>query len=84
MAGLLDWINTPEGAGLLSAVAGGMAGARRGEPVNTIGRGLASGLMGYHSTQDQLLQQQRERVAEQYRQMQMDQMKQQMVRKTRK
>lgn len=49
MAGLLDWMNTPQGIGLLSAVAGGMSGARRGTPMNNIGRGLVTGLQGYSS-----------------------------------
>ncbi len=51
--GLLDWIGTPAGQGLLTAVAAGMAGARRGAPVNTIGAGLLGGLQGYANAQDQ-------------------------------
>lgn len=45
--GLLDFIKTPEGMGLLSAVAGGFSGAKRGTPFNNIGRGLLSGISGY-------------------------------------
>lgn len=52
MAGLLDWIGTPEGQGLLSAAFGGLAGAGRGQPVNTIGRAGMSGLLGYGQAQD--------------------------------
>lgn len=59
MKGLLDFASTPEGQGLLSAVAGGMAGARRGAPVNSIGRGLLAGLQGYGNAQ-QLQQQEAE------------------------
>jgi len=51
MAGLLDFLNTPAGIGLLSAAAGGMAGARRGQPWNTAGRGLSTGLLGYAEAQ---------------------------------
>ncbi len=41
--GLLNFFQSPGGQGLLSAVAGYAAGARRGTPVNNIGRGLLSG-----------------------------------------
>lgn len=52
MQGLLDFIKTPEGQGLLSAAAGGMASARRGAPVNSIGRGLLAGVTGYGNALD--------------------------------
>lgn len=45
--GLLDFIRTPEGQGLLSTVFGGLAGARRGQPLNSLGRAGMSGIMGY-------------------------------------
>jgi hypothetical protein len=45
--GLLDFIKTPEGQGLLSMAFGGLAGAQRGAPLNSIGRAGLSGLMGY-------------------------------------
>lgn len=57
--GLLDFAKTPEGQGLLSAVAGGLAGARRGTPLNNVGRGLLTGLQGYGNAQ-QLQQQEAE------------------------
>jgi hypothetical protein len=47
MNGLLDFAKTPEGQGLLAAVAGGLAGARRGTPVNNIGRAGLAGVAGY-------------------------------------
>lgn len=47
MGGLLDFIKTPEGMGLISAVAGGLSGAKRGTPINNIGRGLLAGISGY-------------------------------------
>ncbi|CAB4126146.1 hypothetical protein UFOVP73_62 [uncultured Caudovirales phage] len=60
MAGLLDFLETPEGQGLLSATFGGLAGARRGQPLNSLGRAGLAGLSGYggaldrKSEQDQL------------------------------
>lgn len=60
--GLLDdfsgFMNTPGGMGLLSAVASGLAGARRGQPMNSIGAGLLGGLQGF--AQGQGLQQQQQ------------------------
>lgn len=47
MAGLLDFIGTPEGQGLLSAAFGGLASARRGAPLNAIGAAGLAGLQGY-------------------------------------
>lgn len=47
MNGLLDFIKTPEGQGLLSATFGGLAGARRGQPLNSIGRAGLAGISGY-------------------------------------
>jgi len=72
MAGLLDMLNTPQGIGLLSAIAGGAAGARRGEPLNSVGRGAMAGLQGYTNAQDQARQDAQNLMADQYRQMQMD------------
>lgn len=53
MAGLLDFLNTPEGQGLLAAGFGGLAGARQGQPFNSIGRAGLAGLSGYAAAQDQ-------------------------------
>lgn len=75
--GLLDFINTPSGMGLLSAVAGGMAGARRGTPINNIGRGLVTGVSGYQSAQDQIRQDQENALTKQYRELQMQQLQRQ-------
>ena len=56
MAGLLDdfssFIKTPEGQGLLSGVFGYAANAKRGQPINSLGRGGIAGLMGYAGAQD--------------------------------
>lgn len=45
--GLLGFLKSPEGQGLLSAAFGGMAGAQRGTPWNNVGRGGIAGVMGY-------------------------------------
>lgn len=53
--GLLGFLDSPAGAGLLSAVAGGLAGARRGTPFNNVGRAGIAGLTGYaQANEDQL------------------------------
>jgi hypothetical protein len=52
MAGLLDWLKTPEGQGLLAAGFGAAASARRGQPWNTMGRGGLAGLAGYSQAID--------------------------------
>lgn len=52
MAGLLDFIQSPGGQGLLSAAFGGLAGARRGAPLNSLGRAGLAGLAGYAGAQD--------------------------------
>jgi hypothetical protein len=53
MEGLLNFIKSPAGQGLLAAVAGGMAGAQRGTPWNNVGRGLVTGIQGYSGALDQ-------------------------------
>lgn len=45
--GLLDFIKTPEGQGLLSGLFGYAANAQQGTPWNNFGRGGVAGLMGY-------------------------------------
>lgn len=52
MQGLLDFIKTPAGQGLLAGAAGYAANARRGAPINSIGRGLLGGLVGYGAASD--------------------------------
>jgi len=59
MAGLLDYLGTPEGQGLLSAAFGGLAGARRGAPLNSIGGAGLAGLSGYVGAQQRGLEQSR-------------------------
>lgn len=53
MAGILEWIGTPEGQGLLSAAFGGLAGAQRGTPWNNAGRAGMAGIMGYGNAIEQ-------------------------------
>lgn len=79
MAGLLDWLQTPAGMGLLSAAATGLAGARKGTPLNNVGRGALGGLVGYSQAQDQLAEQENNVFSRQLKQMQMDQMTRQMT-----
>ena len=70
MEGLLDWVKTPEGQGLLSAAFGGLAGARRGQPLNSIGRAGLAGLTGYGNAQDRITQEAEAAQARELRAMQ--------------
>ena len=80
--GLLDdfseFIKTPGGQGLLSAAFGGMAGAQKGAPLNSLGRAGMAGMMGYGGALDR--QQQTAEAAQmgKYRDMQQSQMQMQM------
>lgn len=79
MAGLLDFVRTPEGQGLLSAAFGGLAGARRGQPLNSIGRAGMSGLLGYgQATERQDMLAERAK-ADEVRNLQMEQARQQIA-----
>lgn len=85
--GLLGFLGTPAGQGLLAAAAGGLAGARRGTPVNNIGRGLLAGTAGYAQGLDreqqaqQLAMQQQDRAQmNELRNLQMAQARTQMER----
>lgn len=73
--GLLDFMQTPQGIGLLSAVAGGMAGARRNTPWNNAGRGLVAGLTGYTAAQDQIRQDAENKLMQEYKALQMQQIR---------
>lgn len=76
MEGLLNFIQSPAGIGLLSAAAGGMATARRGTPWNNFGRGAVAGLTGYSLAKDQIRKADEDKLAKQYKQLQMDQIQQ--------
>lgn len=74
--GLLDFISTPEGQGLLSAAFGGLAGARRGQPLNSLGRAGLAGLSGYGGALDRQDQAAQMAQAKELRDMQIAQMRQ--------
>lgn len=57
MQGLLDFLSTPAGQGLLTGAASYAANAGRGAPVNSIGRGLLGGLAGYQGATDRQVEQ---------------------------
>lgn len=73
--GILDFMQTPEGLGLVSGLAGYAANAKRGTPINNVGRGLAAGVMGYGSAKEQNAQLEQLKQMGAMRQMQMDQVK---------
>lgn len=77
--GLLDnfsgFMKTPEGMGLLSALAGGLAGAGRGTPINNIGRAGLAGMMGYGSALDRQERTAENAVQNQIRNMQIEELR---------
>lgn len=75
MNGLLDFIKTPEGQGLLTAAFGGLAGARRGAPLNSIGRAGLAGLTGYSNAIEAQNQQAQQAQMDELRKMQVEQYK---------
>ncbi len=78
MAGLLDgfgeFIKTPEGQGLLAATFGGLAGARQGQPLNSLGRAGLAGISGYGGALDRSSKLAEEAQLNQYRAAQMSNM----------
>lgn len=80
--GLLDdfseFIKTPGGQGLLSAAFGGLAGAQRGAPLNSLGRAGMAGMMGYGGALDREKQAAESAQMGKYRDMQQTQMQMQM------
>lgn len=81
--GLLDFLKTPEGQGLLAATFGGLAGARPGAPLNTLGRAGLAGLSGYGGAVERQSMQQQQMDAKQLRDMQIQQMQQAIEQKQR-
>lgn len=53
MAGLLDFLQTPAGQGLLSAGLSGLAFAKPNAPINTLGRAGLGGMLGYNNAINQ-------------------------------
>ena len=78
--GLLDFIKTPEGQGLLAGAFGYAANAQRGTPINNLGRGGIAGLLGYSNAMERQTQQEENKYQRQFRDMQMEQMRGQMER----
>lgn len=72
MNGLLEFMKTPGGQGLLGAVAGYAANAQRGTPVNNLGRGGLSGLLAYGGAQDRIASEADGAMKRGYMQSQMD------------
>ncbi|WP_343577937.1 hypothetical protein [Pseudomonas sp.] len=56
--GLLDFVQSPMGMGLLSAAFGGLAGARRGAPLNSLGAAGLAGVAGYNAASSNALKNQ--------------------------
>lgn len=82
MEGLLDFIKTPVGQGLLSTVFGGLAGARRGQPFNSLGRAGLAGLSGYSGALERNAQTGKEAQALELQKMQMDDIRAGIVKRT--
>lgn len=72
MNGLLDFLQSPGGQGLLGSVAGYAANARRGTPINNIGRGGLAGLLAYGGAQDRINSEADGKVKRGYMQSQID------------
>lgn len=72
MAGLLDFINSPEGQGLLGAGFGALASAGRGGLLNTVGAGGLAGLNAYTGAQDRITQGKRQAMHDEMFGMQLD------------
>lgn len=68
MDGLLDFVKTPEGQGLLAAAFGAAATAGRGGPVNTLGAAGLSGIAGYSAASSNALKNQKAQILQQQRQ----------------
>lgn len=68
MDGLLDFVKSPEGQGLLAAAFGGLATAGRGGPVNTLGAAGLSGIAGYSAASSNALKNQKAELLQRQRQ----------------
>lgn len=68
MDGLLDFVKTPEGQGLLAAAFGAAATAGRGGPVNTLGAAGLSGIAGYSAATSNAFKNQKAQLLLQQRQ----------------
>lgn len=84
MQGLLDFLKTPAGQGLLSGAFGWAAGARRGTPWNNLGRGGLAGLAGYSNAIEGQRADEEAQFTKQYRKLQMDNYRAEMDERKRK
>lgn len=73
--GILDFLKTPEGQGLLSAAFGGLAGARPNAPLNTLGRAGLAGVAGYGSAIEREQMQKQMQAQQEMRDLQMQQLR---------
>lgn len=78
--GLLDFLKTAEGQGLLSAAFGGLAGARQGAPLNTLGRAGLAGVAGYGNALEREQQLKQQQAEKEMRDLQMQQLRTQITR----
>lgn len=76
--GLLDFLQTPVGKGLLSAGFSGLANARRGQPINNVGRAGMAGLIGYNQAQQNQAEAAKDMQRSKLFDMQVQQMQEQM------
>jgi hypothetical protein len=74
MQGLLDFVKTPAGQGALSGLFGWAANARRGTPINNLGRGGLAGVIGYSNAIDRVHQADESAQTKRIRDMQIEQM----------
>jgi hypothetical protein len=68
MDGLLDFVKTPEGQGLLAAAFGAAATAGRSGPVNTLGAAGLSGIAGYSAASSNAIKNQKAQLLQLQRQ----------------
>lgn len=76
--GLLDFAQSPEGQGLLAAAFSGLANARKGAPLNTIGAAGLGGLQGYSGALDRQTQQANQSRQNEFQTLQMEKMRRDM------
>lgn len=70
-------LSSPEGQGLLTAVATGLAGARRGRPLNSLGAAGAGGLLAYNQAQQNQAEAAKDMQRSKFFDMQIQQMQEQ-------
>lgn len=80
MDGLLDFAASPAGQGLLGAVFSGLAGARRGAPMNSLGAAGAGGLLAYNQAQQNQAEAAKDMQRSKFFDMQIQQMQEQQAR----